>query len=66
MATEEVGYIQSEFSMLEFLYQHNDSLTQFIESVFNPAQFADPFDLIAAREEQLGVPIAFHLGASDM
>lgn len=62
----DTGYIQSEFSMFELLYQHNDVLAHFIETVFNPNQFADPFDLIAAREAQLGVPIAFHKGETDM
>lgn len=48
----------SEFSMYELLYMGHEGLTYIVETMLDETFASDPFDAIAALEEQLGSPLA--------
>lgn len=44
--------------MYEILYMGHEGLTYLVESMIDPQQFTDPFEIIAALEERMGKPLA--------
>lgn len=51
------GWIGSEFSAYEFLYQGSDALIEFVEGI-NADALSDPYELASRLEEEMGIPLA--------
>lgn len=51
------GCEQSEFSIHEVLYMGSSAMTFFIENNLGSA-YSDPFEIVAALEEELHTPLA--------
>lgn len=65
MASDSDSHFEySEFSIFEILYQGHAGLTYVVENRLG--EHADPFDIIAEREERAGKPIIFIIKERDM
>jgi hypothetical protein len=63
---DDSAFEMSEFSAFEILYMGHEGLTYFVENLLDSQALCDPFDIIAAIEEHLGVPIATYLKETPM
>lgn len=66
MTFDENSFEFSEFSAFEILYMGHEGLSFFVDNLLDEQLLHDPFDIIAAIEEQLGMPIATYLKETPM